>query len=173
MMIALPDGANPDRRPTRTIITGALGKKTAIRQTVKTRRAAARLRTGHRPLLQDALLEHRRRGPDHRGRHRRELLRPLLGRTRCPSAVLLLIMGLAGAVAGGIWALIPAFFKAKWNTNETLFHSHDELHHHRRRPLAAGRSVGRPSRLADHPPVRSGRPRCRRSWAFTAAGSSC
>ena len=30
-------------------------------------------------------------------------------------------MGLAGAVAGGIWALIPAFFKAKWNTNETLF----------------------------------------------------
>lgn len=40
---------------------------------------------------------------------------------RVPSAVLLLIMGLAGAVAGGIWALIPAFFKAKWNTNETLF----------------------------------------------------
>ena len=28
---------------------------------------------------------------------------------------------MAGAVAGGIWALIPAFFKAKWNTNETLF----------------------------------------------------
>jgi simple sugar transport system permease protein len=35
--------------------------------------------------------------------------------------VLLIVMGLAGAVAGGIWALIPAFFKAKWNTNETLF----------------------------------------------------
>ena len=33
----------------------------------------------------------------------------------------MVIMGLAGAVAGGIWALIPAFFKAKWNTNETLF----------------------------------------------------
>ena len=30
-------------------------------------------------------------------------------------------MGAAGAVAGGIWALIPAFFKARWNTNETLF----------------------------------------------------
>ena len=40
---------------------------------------------------------------------------------KVPSVVLLLIMGLAGAVAGGIWALIPAFFKAKWNTNETLF----------------------------------------------------
>lgn len=40
---------------------------------------------------------------------------------KVPSAVLLLIMGAAGAVAGGIWALIPAFFKARWNTNETLF----------------------------------------------------
>ena len=28
------------------------------------------LRAGHRPVLQDALLEHRRRGPDHRRRHR-------------------------------------------------------------------------------------------------------
>ena len=27
----------------------------------------------------------------------------------------------AGALAGGLWALIPAFFKARWNTNETLF----------------------------------------------------
>ncbi len=34
---------------------------------------------------------------------------------------LLIIMFLVGAIAGGIWALIPAFFKAKWNTNETLF----------------------------------------------------
>ena len=25
------------------------------------------------------------------------------------------------AIGGGIWALIPAFFKAKWGTNETLF----------------------------------------------------
>ncbi len=40
---------------------------------------------------------------------------------KIPHLPLLIIMGLAGAVAGGIWALIPAFFKAKWNTNETLF----------------------------------------------------
>ena len=40
---------------------------------------------------------------------------------RVPSVLLLIIMGAAGAVAGGLWALIPAFFKAKWNTNETLF----------------------------------------------------
>jgi len=37
------------------------------------------------------------------------------------SPVLLLLMCLGGALAGGIWAAIPAFFKARWNTNETLF----------------------------------------------------
>ncbi|MGH0053689.1 MAG: ABC transporter permease [Sphaerochaetaceae bacterium] len=40
---------------------------------------------------------------------------------RVPSPVLLLLMFLCAAIAGGIWGLIPAFFKAKWNTNETLF----------------------------------------------------
>lgn len=40
---------------------------------------------------------------------------------KLPRFPLLVIMFLAAALAGGIWALIPAFFKAKWNTNETLF----------------------------------------------------
>lgn len=35
--------------------------------------------------------------------------------------VLMLCMFLAGAAAGGIWGLIPAVFKARWGTNETLF----------------------------------------------------
>ena len=38
-----------------------------------------------------------------------------------PSVLLLILMGLAGIIGGGIWGLIPGFFKAKWNTNETLF----------------------------------------------------
>jgi len=33
----------------------------------------------------------------------------------------LYIMLLLAIIAGGIWGLIPAIFKAKWNTNETLF----------------------------------------------------
>ncbi len=34
----------------------------------------------------------------------------------------LIALGFVGAVAAGaVWAMIPAFFKAKWNTNETLF----------------------------------------------------
>jgi len=38
-----------------------------------------------------------------------------------PTQLLLIIMCVASVVAGGIWGLIPAFFKARFNTNETLF----------------------------------------------------
>ena len=44
----------------------------------------------------------------------------LLG-DKVPNALLILIMLAASLAAGAIWALIPAIFKAKWNTNETLF----------------------------------------------------
>ena len=38
-----------------------------------------------------------------------------------PYPVLLIVMILASVLAGIIWAVVPAFFKAMWNTNETLF----------------------------------------------------
>jgi len=38
-----------------------------------------------------------------------------------PRPGLLIIMAIAGAAAGGLWGLIPAFFRSKWGTNETLF----------------------------------------------------
>lgn len=38
-----------------------------------------------------------------------------------PSPVLLLVMGISAALMGALWAGIPAFFKAHWGTNETLF----------------------------------------------------
>ena len=38
-----------------------------------------------------------------------------------PNPILLVVMLIAAIAAGAIWAMIPAFFKAKWNTNETLF----------------------------------------------------
>ncbi len=40
---------------------------------------------------------------------------------KLPSGLLILVMIVASILAGAIWALIPAIFKAKWNTNETLF----------------------------------------------------
>lgn len=36
-------------------------------------------------------------------------------------ALLLIIMVVFSIMAGAIWAVIPAFFKSRWNTNETLF----------------------------------------------------
>ena len=36
------------------------------------------------------------------------------------NAVVILCMIVASLAAGAIWGFIPAFFKAKWNTNETL-----------------------------------------------------
>ncbi|MBR3398009.1 MAG: ABC transporter permease [Lachnospiraceae bacterium] len=38
-----------------------------------------------------------------------------------PTPVLFLVMIVASVAAGGIWGFIPAFFKSKWRTNETLF----------------------------------------------------
>ena len=71
-----------------TILSGSLGKKTAVWQTVK-------------------------------------IAIPLLGTLfwydKLPSPVLLAVMAASGALFGGLWALIPAFFKARWGTNETLF----------------------------------------------------
>ena len=39
---------------------------------------------------------------------------------KLPNAVVILCMIVASLAAGAIWGFIPAFFKAKWNTNETL-----------------------------------------------------
>lgn len=40
---------------------------------------------------------------------------------KVPSPVLLFVMAVAGMVGGGLWGLIPAIFRARWGTNETLF----------------------------------------------------
>jgi general nucleoside transport system permease protein len=37
-----------------------------------------------------------------------------------PMPIMLILMAAAGILLGGLWALIPAFFKAKWRTNETI-----------------------------------------------------
>ncbi len=43
-----------------------------------------------------------------------------MGKT-VPSGLLIIISFVAAIAAGAVWAMIPAVFKAKWNTNETLF----------------------------------------------------
>ena len=38
-----------------------------------------------------------------------------------PNWLLIILMLVAALLGGALWAFIPAFFKSKWNTNETLF----------------------------------------------------
>ena len=38
-----------------------------------------------------------------------------------PTFLLLLVMIITSLLAGAVWGFFPGFFKAKWNTNETLF----------------------------------------------------
>lgn len=40
---------------------------------------------------------------------------------KIPDALLILVMILCAVLTGIVWGVVPAFFKAYWNTNETLF----------------------------------------------------
>ena len=40
---------------------------------------------------------------------------------KIPEWLLLILMFIAALLSAGIWGVIPALFKARWNTNETLF----------------------------------------------------
>ena len=40
---------------------------------------------------------------------------------KLPNGVLILVMLVAAIAAGSLWGFLPSFFKAKWNTNETLY----------------------------------------------------
>ncbi|MFR6378772.1 MAG: hypothetical protein ACLUNZ_02020 [Evtepia sp.] len=60
------------------IITGSLGGPSTAKVTVRVAIPLLGAAPGHRPGVQDEVLEHRRGGPDHGGRHCGHLLRPLL-----------------------------------------------------------------------------------------------
>ncbi len=102
------------------ILTGSLGKKVALRQTIK---IAV-------PLLGTALAI----APCFKMRFwnigaEGQITAGAIGATffalNCaeylPAGILLILMGISGAVCGALWAFLPAVFKAKWGTNETLF----------------------------------------------------
>lgn len=103
-----------------TILSGALGKKTAIRQTVKIAVPLLGCALAIAPCFKMRFWNIGAEGQITAGAIAASYF-ALFWADRLPSPALLVVMGLAGAAAGGIWALIPAFFKAKWNTNETLF----------------------------------------------------
>ena len=103
-----------------TILSGSLGKTTAVRQTVKIAVPLLGCALAIAPCFKMRFWNIGAEGQITAGAVAASYF-ALYWAGRVPSAVLLVVMGIAGALAGGLWALIPAFFKAKWNTNETLF----------------------------------------------------
>lgn len=103
-----------------TIISGSLGKPTAIRQTVKIAIPLLGTALAIAPCFKMRFWNIGAEGQITAGAMAATYF-ALFWYDKLPAPVLLLVMGLAAAVVGGIWGLIPAFFKAKWGTNETLF----------------------------------------------------
>ncbi len=103
-----------------TILSGALGKKTAIRQTVKIAVPLLGCALAIAPCFKMRFWNIGAEGQITAGAIAATYF-ALHWVDKVPGPVLLVIMCLSGMVFGGLWALIPAFFKARWNTNETLF----------------------------------------------------
>ena len=103
-----------------TILSGSLGKKTAIRQTVKIAIPLLGCALAIAPCFKMRFWNIGAEGQITAGAIAASYF-ALFWADRLPGPVLIPVMGIFGAIAGGLWALIPAFFKARWNTNETLF----------------------------------------------------
>ncbi len=103
-----------------TILSGSLGKKTAIRQTVKIAIPLLGCALAIAPCFKMRFWNIGAEGQITAGAIAASYF-ALFWVDRLPGPVLIPVMGIFGAIAGGLWALIPAFFKARWNTNETLF----------------------------------------------------
>lgn len=118
-LIFLVMGSNP-LAAYGTIVSGSLGKSTAIRQTVRIAIPLLGTALAIAPCFKMRFWNIGAEGQITAGAVAASYF-ALFWHDKLPSAALILVMAVAGAVAGGIWALIPAFFKAKWGTNETLF----------------------------------------------------
>ena len=103
-----------------TILDGALGKPTAIRQTVKIAIPLLGTALAIAPCFKMKFWNIGAEGQITAGATAATYF-ALFWADKLPAPVLLPVMALAGAVGGGLWALVPAFFKARWGTNETLF----------------------------------------------------
>ena len=103
-----------------TIISGSLGQASAIRQTVKIAVPLLGCALAIAPCFKMRFWNIGAEGQITAGAIAASYF-ALFWADRLHGPLLIVVMGLAGALAGGIWGLIPAFFKARWNTNETLF----------------------------------------------------
>ena len=103
-----------------TMVTGSLGKKTAIRQTVRIAIPLLGTALAIAPCFKMKFWNIGAEGQITAGAIGAAYF-ALFWADRLPGPMLLVVMAVAGALFGGVWALIPAFFKTRWGTNETLF----------------------------------------------------
>ena len=103
-----------------TMINGALGSKVYIQQTVKKAIPLLGCALAIAPCFKMRFWNIGAEGQITAGALAATLVARLLT-GKLASLPLLLLMACAAILGGGIWGLIPGFFKAKWNTNETLF----------------------------------------------------
>ena len=112
-------GANP-LTAYGTILSGSLGKVTGIRQVVKTAVPLLGTALALAPCFAMRYWNIGAEGQITMGAMAATFF--ALNMTHSmPSPVLLIVMGVASIIFGAIWAGIPAVFKARWGTNETLF----------------------------------------------------
>ena len=104
----------------KTIIEGAIGNSTRLWTTIREITVLLCIAIGLTPAFKMKFWNIGAEGQVLAGGLATALVMVKCGQS-LPTPALLLVMFLASIIAGGIWGLIPAVFKAYWNTNETLF----------------------------------------------------
>ena len=111
----------------KTIIVGSLGKKVALRQTVKIAVPLLGAALAIIPCFKMKFWNIGAEGQITAGAIGASFIaltfagKELPGVGKLSPVIIIILMGLAGALCGAFWAFLPAIFKAKWGTNETLF----------------------------------------------------
>ena len=103
-----------------TMLASSLGKKSGIRQVVKNAVPLLGVGLALAPCFRMRYWNIGAEGQITMGAMAASYF-ALFWYNRLPSAVLLIVMALASMIFGAFWAAIPAGFKARWGTNETLF----------------------------------------------------
>ena len=112
-------GANPFEAYG-ALVTGALGKKSGIKQVVKIATPLLCTALALAPCFKMKYWNIGAEGQITMGAMAAAFFGLKFGDT-WPGIVLLPIMGIASMIMGALWSAVPAFFKSKWGTNETLF----------------------------------------------------
>ena len=103
-----------------TMLASSLGKKSGIRQVVKNAVPLLGVGLALAPCFRMRYWNIGAEGQITMGAMAASYF-ALFWYNKMPSALLLIVMALAGMLLGAFWAAIPAAFKARWGTNETLF----------------------------------------------------